>query len=420
MKFLYLSNARLPSPMAHGLQIIQNCEAFADQTTDGLPVEVTLCIPHAPRTATSAATSAATDDLWRFYGVKRNFEVRRLPCINLLHLATPDSLLYRLLFYLQYGSFSLIATLASLFTAADVVYSRDPLMVVLVGLTRWMRPGRRLVYEVHQSADGIFGRRLQRWALRLSDLAAAITGPLRDKLDGLQTGSRSPTPIIVAHDGIRRARFEHLPTRDDARQQPGIPPDAFIIGYVGRLKTLGMSKGLDTLIEAISQIDQTDTPSVTLIVVGGPEEMIDGYRAQWADCGLPEDHFRYMGQVSADHVPPYLAACDVLAMPLPYTEHFAHYASPIKLFEYMAAGASGAVMITTDFPAWADVIQHEQHALLFPASDTAAMAEAIQRLRDDPALRQRLSQAAAARVFKDYTWDARAAKILSALAAASE
>lgn len=406
MKLLYISNARLPSPMAHGLQIIQNCEAFADQSVDGQSVEVTLWIPHAHGFAT-------TDDLWAFYGVKRNFHVRQLPCIDLLHLAKADSQIYRLLFYLQYGSFSLIAMIASLFTAADVVYSRDPLIVVLSGSVRWLSSRRKLVYEVHQFATAPIGKRLQQQALAAADLAAAITEPLRDKLNGLQTGSAKPTPVIVAHDGIRRARFETLPNQVKARQQTGVASDAFIVGYVGRLRTLGMSKGLDTLIDAIALID--DRQTVMLLVVGGPEEMIGSYRDQWEASGMPHEHFIYAIQVAAKDVPPYLAACDILAMPLPYTEHFAHYSSPIKLFEYMAAGASGAAILATELPAWAEVVQDGVHALLVPPSDAAAMAESLVRLRDDPALRRRLSQAAAKRVFSEYTWEARTHKILAAL-----
>jgi glycosyltransferase involved in cell wall biosynthesis len=406
MKLLYISNARLPSPMAHGLQIIQNCEAFADTMIDGEPVEVTLWTPRASRVS-------GADDLWNFYSVKRNFQVRRLPCIDLLLLAKPDSLLYRLLFYLQYGSFSLVAMIASLFTTADVIYSRDPLIVALVGMLKPLRPRRRLIYEVHQFATARIGSRLQRRALSVANLAAAITAPLRDRLNELQNGTASPTPVIVAHDGIRRARFENLPTQVNARQQIGLDSSAFVVGYVGRLKTLGMSKGLDTLIEAISRAEDRD--GITLLVVGGPEEMIDGYRAQWRSNGLAEERFIYAGQVAAERVPLYLAACDVLAMPLPHTEHFAQFSSPMKLFEYMAAGSSSAAILATDLTAWADVIQDNVHALLVPPSDAEAMATALTRLRNDPSLRQRLSAAASARVFSDYTWDARAKKILSAL-----
>jgi glycosyltransferase involved in cell wall biosynthesis len=404
MKLLYISNARLPSPMAHGLQIIQNCEAFADTSMAGEPVEVTLWIPR--------VRGAVTDDVWTFYGVKHNFQVRRLLCIDLLPLAKSDGFLDRLVFYLQYGSFSLVAMITSLFTATDIIYSRDPLIVALVGLLKPFRR-RKLVYEVHQVAIAPIGRRLQRRALAGSDLVAAITEPLRDKLDELQVGSKSPTPMIVAHDGIRRERFEPLLPRAEARQEIGIGSGVFIVGYVGRLKTLGMRKGLDTLIDAISRVENCDT--ITLLVVGGPEDMIEGYRAQWKSHGLQAERFIYAGQVAAERVPVYLTACDVLAMPLPYTEHFAHFSSPMKLFEYMAAGASGAAIVATDLPAWKDVIQNGVHALLVPPSEPAAMASALSRLRDDAALRQRLSAAASARVFAEYTWDARVRKILEVL-----
>lgn len=406
MKLLYISNARLPSPMAHGLQIIQNCEAFADTLINGQPIEVTLWIP-------SARSTNSEQDLWTFYGVKQNFRVRRLPCIDLLHLAKAESLLYRLLFYLQYGSFSLVAMLASLLTSVDLVYSRDPLIVVLVGLLKPFRSRRKRVYEVHQFATARIGRRLQRRALAAADLAVAITEPLRDKLNALQAGASSSTPVIVAHDGIRRARFDPLPSQAEARQQIRLSGSSFVVGYIGRLQTLGMSKGLDTLIDAIRQVEPSG--SVTLLIVGGPEAMIDGYRAQWEAHGLPADQFIYAGQVPAEQVPTYLAACDVLAMPLPYTEHFAHFSSPMKLFEYMAAGASGAAILATDLPAWADVVQDGVHALLVPPSDAPAMASALVRLRDDPALRHRLSSAAASRVLAEYTWAARARKILSAV-----
>jgi glycosyltransferase involved in cell wall biosynthesis len=328
-------------------------------------------------------------------------------------VAKADSLLDRLLFYLQYSSFSLVAMFASLWVSADVVYSRDPLIVALVGLLKPFRPRRKLVYEVHQFATARIGRRVQRQALAAADLAAAITAPLRDRLNALQAASTAPTPIIVAHDGIRRARFDHLPAQDAARQQINLDRSRFVVGYVGRLQTLGMSKGLDTLIDAIAQVEPSG--SVTLLVVGGPEAMIDGYRSQWQSHNLPVDQFVYAGQVAAEQVPTYLAACDVLAMPLPATEHFAQFSSPMKLFEYMAAGASGAAILATDLPAWTDVVQDGVQALLVPPSDVSAMASALTHLRDDPALRQRLSGAAAARVFSNYTWDARAQRILSAV-----
>ncbi|MBL8132489.1 MAG: glycosyltransferase, partial [Anaerolineae bacterium] len=68
----------------------------------------------------------------------------------------------------------------------------------------------------------------------------------------------------------------------------------------------------------------------------------------------------------------------------------------------------------SDLPALREVID-EHAAVLLPPQDVAAWAEALQRLRDDAALRSRLAAEARARVMRAYTWEARARMILSAI-----
>jgi glycosyltransferase involved in cell wall biosynthesis len=96
-------------------------------------------------------------------------------------------------------------------------------------------------------------------------------------------------------------------------------------------------------------------------------------------------------------------------MPFPWTEHFAYYASPIKLFEYMV---SRRAIVASDLPAFSDVIADGESALLVPPSDVDALAAAIIRLRDDSALREQLAECAYERVMAHYTWAARAQAIL--------
>jgi glycosyltransferase involved in cell wall biosynthesis len=115
--------------------------------------------------------------------------------------------------------------------------------------------------------------------------------------------------------------------------------------------------------------------------------------------------FLASGQVPPDRVPLYLSAFDVCAMPHPWTEHFAYYTSPIKLFEYMA---SKRAIVASDLPGFAEVVTDQESALLVPPEDVNALAEAIRRLRDDPALRARLTDRAYELVMTRYTWQARA------------
>lgn len=392
-RFIYLSAARLPSEMAHSLQIMQNAEAFAQA---GQTVELWL-----PRRVNTPEMRAVRD-LHAFYGVEPLFTVRRLPCLDLIALVGGErSRLYAPAFYLMMLTYALAAALVALFTPAERFYSRDPLVLLVVGL---VKPRRRLAYEAHRLNRAGRGRWLQTQTVRRTALTVAITPPLRDDLLELVPNAH----ILVAHDGVRRARFADLPTIAEARQRAGWPTDRFIVGYMGRLRTLGMAKGVDTLIQAIAQMPDRD--GVALALVGGPDDRAEEYRALWASLGLLPGNFLYAGQVTPEAVAGLVAGFDVCAMPHPRTLHFDRHTSPLKLFEYMA---SGRAVVAADLPSWADVIEHGRDALLVPSSDVGALSAALIQLRDDPALRQRLGEAARQRAFEVYGWDARARAILA-------
>jgi glycosyltransferase involved in cell wall biosynthesis len=235
-----------------------------------------------------------------------------------------------------------------------------------------------------------------------------VTPPMARKF--IERGA-DPAQMHPAHDGIRRERFDNIPDQATARHEIGWPESAFIVGYVGRLHTMSMDKGVGLLLQAITQVE-----GVSLALVGGPDEMAAGLRQEWLDAGLPVARFLYAGQVAPVEVPRYQRAFDVCAMPFPWTEHFAYYASPIKLFEYMA---SGRALVASDLPAYADVVQDGDNALLVPPGDVDALAEALRMLRDDAELRMRLAVCAQERVLAHYTWDARAKMILGKVTGSS-
>ncbi len=396
MRLVYIANNRIPTEKAHGLQIVQNCEALANAGAD-------VRLWTAARVNTPAMR--AIDDLWAYYGVARNFGFRRLPCMDLLPLVPGRTdALAKLIFYLQLATYIVSAVVAALFTRADLFYSRDAR--VLLALSRFF-PARKLAYEAHQLAEGEAGKRLQRAAMRRVGAVIPVTAKLRDGLVALAAESEAELlreKCLVAHDGVRAARFEGMPPQAEARARLGWPTEAFVVGYVGRLHTMTMDKGVGTLIEALASVGD-----VALALVGGPDEQAEAFREQWRALGLPAEHFLYAGHVPPDDVPDALSAFDVCAMPFPWTMHFAYYASPIKLFEYMA---SGRAVVSSDLPAFADVVTDGEHALLVSPGDAEALAHAILRLKADPALRSRLGEAARERVFAHYTWAARAEAIL--------
>jgi glycosyltransferase involved in cell wall biosynthesis len=390
MKLLYCANIRVPTEKAHGLQIMQNCEAFADAGAD-----VTLWAARRWDTSSMRCVS----DPWAHYGVKRNFSLRRLLCIDLIPLVPERTdALARLVFGIQLVTYTLAALLLALFARADVYYSRDVPTLLVLSL---VKPRWTLAYEAHSLANGRGGRWLQRQTLRRCGTVFAVTRRLADDLIAL---GADPARTYIVHDGVRRERFANLPSQAEARQTLDWSEDAFIVGYVGRLHTMTMDKGVGLLVDALALAG-----GASIALVGGPDDMAEALKRQWIECGLPAEGFLYAGQVTPERVPLYLSAFDVCAMPFPWTEHFAYYASPIKLFEYMAARRA---IVASDLPSAAEVVTDGESALLVPPSDTNALTAAITRLRDDPALCERLAARAYEIVMAHYTWEARAKTIL--------
>lgn len=389
MRLLYLSNARLPTEKAHGGQIMQMCEAFADAGAD-----VTLWHPRRVNTPDLAGR-----DPFEFYGVAHNFALRALPCIDLFPLAARlgnPGLLLRVAFFAQSLTYLLALLLSLRGARADVFYTREALTALALTLAG---RGRRTFYEAHRFPGAATGRRVQRWTLRRT--AGVIT--LTQRLAGDYAALGVPAGRIhVAPDAVRWARFADLPDKAEARRALGLPERAFIAGYVGRFHTMDMPKGLDTLAEAAALTDD-----VHVCLVGGPAETVDAVRARGV---LRDARLIYLGVVPPGEVPRCLAALDVCVMPSPEMPFFAYYASPLKLFEYMA---SGRPIVASDLPSTREIVTHGEHALLVPPGDPEALAAALCRLRDDPALGARLGAQARTLAQARYTWGARAAGILA-------
>jgi glycosyltransferase involved in cell wall biosynthesis len=89
------------------------------------------------------------------------------------------------------------------------------------------------------------------------------------------------------------------------------------------------------------------------------------------------------------------------------------YASPLKLFEYMALGKA---IVAPDQPNIREVLEADVSGLLFDPAEPASMTAAIARLTRDEGLRARLGAGARNAIEeRGYTWKANARRV-SALA----
>jgi glycosyltransferase involved in cell wall biosynthesis len=388
MKLLYMANIRMPTEKAHGLQITQMCEAFAQAGAD-----VTLLVSNRVNTPEMNAIK----DIWDYYGVEHNFRIERVWGIDLFPLGKATELFA---FYLHTLSFTIYLALTLLFRNADIYYSRDMPTLLVLSL---FKPRAKLVYEAHQLLKSRFAMRFQSWCVRRVGLTVAVTGKLADDLT-----ARGAKHIMVANDGFQIKRFANLPDQSAAREQVKLPKDAFIVGYVGRLHTMTLPKAVDKVIEAIATLRDH---AISLCLVGGPDDMAENLRQHWLSLGLPADRFLYIGHVVPPLVPIYIAAFDVCAMPYPDTEYFRYYTSPLKLFEYLAGGRP---ILGTNLPSVAEVCRSEENSILVPPDDVPAMAAALSRLYSDSALRKKLGESAY-ETAQEYTWQGRAVKILEAI-----
>jgi glycosyltransferase involved in cell wall biosynthesis len=174
------------------------------------------------------------------------------------------------------------------------------------------------------------------------------------------------------------------------------------VGFVGSLRP---QKGAAHLVELARRC-----PGVQFEIVGGEDAEVGALRASAA--GLP--NVVCHGQRSPVDALAFQREMDILAAP---SRRIARadghtlglFPSPMKLFEYMAAGRP---ILASDLDTFREVLIHDETALLAPSADVDAWAEALERLAD-VALRRRLGAAARARLLERHTFERRAADILA-------
>jgi glycosyltransferase involved in cell wall biosynthesis len=114
----------------------------------------------------------------------------------------------------------------------------------------------------------------------------------------------------------------------------------------------------------------------------------------------------FTGAVPHERMPEHLARADIGAAPFDVAAHrpltLGFYWSPLKVFEYMAAGLP---VVAPALDRLASIVAHEREGLLYEPGDPGALAAALERLAD-PALRAELGRAARERAVREYSWKA--------------
>lgn len=294
----------------------------------------------------------------------------------------------------------------------DVVVVRDPRLAWLFLRTKALH-GRPVVYEVHEifstrprdnrslEPDGVRGvaertRALERTVFGRSDLLLPLTRCCANLLESEYGVARSR--LAVVPDGTTPA-FGPLPPREPTRRG---------VVYAGQLYPW---KGVDVLLRAMARLSD-----VRLAVFGGlvsaheADPNLAACRSLVQRLGIAE-RVTFTGPVPHAAIRERLAGAAAAVVPLPDRLMSRYFTSPLKVFEYMAAGAP---IVASDLPALREILRDGGNAVLVPPEDPAALARGIERLIRDPVLAERLRRRAFEEV-ADYTWDRRAARIIEAI-----
>jgi len=219
--------------------------------------------------------------------------------------------------------------------------------------------------------------------------------------------------MLVSPDAVDLSLFETLPKKEECRRLLELPLERPIIGYIGRFQTMGMEKGVPELIEAMAHLPSVNGKRPLLLCVGGPMSVVQGYLDRADSIEIPRQTLRFVDHVPTSEVPRVMKACDVCTIPWPRTEFSAYYTSPLKLFEYMAAGVP---IVASDLPSLREILRHGENAWLVQPGDPPALAEGIRTLLSDQSLAEQLAKAARRDVQK-HTWENRAAHIIELIQA---
>jgi glycosyltransferase involved in cell wall biosynthesis len=206
--------------------------------------------------------------------------------------------------------------------------------------------------------------------------------------------------LHVVPNGVDAQRFTlPAPTRADVRKHYDVVA-AEVIGFVGSLKSW---HGTDVLMQAFARLHRKRAAARLWLVGDGP--MRESLQRQAGACGVA-DAVTFMGAVDHARVPELVAGMDVAVAP--YLPHANFYFSPIKVYEYMAAGVPIVASRLGEITPLADA----DLVTGVDAGDESGLAAALEQTLDGSQ-----SSSARARRARDWvrqarTWEANARRIV--------
>jgi len=373
MKILYLHNSSLNSNSANLIQVKAMCEAMS-----GLGNDVVLSLEENANEINANTT-------------------KQLYFIHLRKRLTRNIKINR---YINYISVKKVIRDFN----PDIIYLRIPIL-----LLQAISSGKKIIIELHNNKlhqkNKLLDYFWKKYLIRVSktDQIKAIVCISNALTDFWINEGVAKNKIITAHDSINHKHYAKVFDKNIARDLLKLPQEKKIVTYAGRLYT-------DRKIESILELAKRNT-NVLFLIVGGPNFRKKELEWQASKQNLNNIHFT--GQVAHEKVSLYLFASDILLAIWSSDVPTINFCSPLKVFEYMAAGR---VIVAHGFPTIKEVLTHNVNALLVEINSFYDLVEKTNyALHLNQAQSLLISENARKKVFREYTWQLRAIKILQSI-----
>ena len=225
-------------------------------------------------------------------------------------------------------------------------------------------------------------------AVSTADVVACVSDEVSD---WARSTSTRPERVVTVPNGVDVDRVVPAPLGQTAGDA-----SLFTVGFVGTLKAW---HGVELLLEAVDRLHARDASWRLLVVGDGPSG-----KALRAAAG---PHVELTGALPPEHVLAQLHRMDVACAPYPDLPGL--YFSPLKVYEYLAAGLPVVASAVGQVPSALDA---GRLGVLVPPGDVDALAQSLADLRADAPRRAALAALGRATAVDRYTWRAVVDRVL--------
>lgn len=254
------------------------------------------------------------------------------------------------------------------------------------------------LFDERELYNGIFLKRFAKWTenyiWRNADYVLPVTQVLANIV--INQADIKPEKIVVIHNGIDQEKFNHFITTDEPKTKLNLG-GKFVLGFTGFLREWHR---LDLVVDSLADVKLAD--DVHFLIVGnGPARAELERRA--ISRGVVEK-ITFTGIVPRSEIAKYISCFDIALQPAVVS-----YASPLKLFEYLALGK---VIIATPRANIKEIIQDNINGFLLDY-ESGQLPDKINFLRDNPSLMIEISKNAKQTIIeKRLTWMENAEKVV--------